>query len=466
MSRHHRRFAQDTPGISRLAKGLRAAALLVTVGIGLAGCAPATPSSAGDSGSADVVSQADIDTAMTTPTELTFWSWVPNIDQQIALFEKKYPAITVNAINAGTTSAEYTKLRSALAAGSGAPDVAQIEYPFLPTFAQTGDFLDLRPYGAEALESDFVDAAWSQVTGANGEVWAYPQDTAPVAMMYRADLFEKYGIEVPTTWDEYAAAAKTLHDAAPSTYMTSMGANEYGAFSALEQQAGAQPYVVDGDAITLDVDNSVSEKVYGYWNDLADQDLVSNDTSFTSDWFQSFNDDKYATWIAPAWGPAFLNSAAADTAGLWRIAPLPQWDAANPSSGNYGGSTSAVMADTKNPIAAAKFAEFINTDSESTKLFTTVQGYFPATKAILDDPDFINKTFDDFGGDEINKTYADISETIPPGFQYPAFYDKAQSDWIDTVGKALTDKTDLGTALGALQDRLVTFAEDQGFTVD
>src|SRR5882757_3843871 len=80
------------------------------------------------------VSQADIDKAMQTPTTLTFWTWVPDISKEIAVFEKKYPAIKINVVNAGQggsgATAEYTKLRTALKAGSGAPDLVQMEYQY------------------------------------------------------------------------------------------------------------------------------------------------------------------------------------------------------------------------------------------------------------------------------------------------------------------------------------------------
>ncbi|NUP38732.1 MAG: extracellular solute-binding protein, partial [Streptomyces sp.] len=145
--------------------------------------------------SAKPVSQADIDKAMKTPTELTFWTWVPNIAKEVALFEKKYPAVKVKIVNAGQGTPQYTKLRTALKAGSGAPDMVQIEYQAIPTFTITDSLLDLRPYGASALRSTFVDWTWGQVSGSKGEVWAIPQDTGPMGMLYRQDIFDKHGIE-------------------------------------------------------------------------------------------------------------------------------------------------------------------------------------------------------------------------------------------------------------------------------
>ena len=131
----------------------------------------------------------------TTPTTLTFWTWVPNIEKEVALFEAAYPAIDVEVVNVGQGQAHYTQLTTALQAGQGAPDVAQVEFPHIPSFTLTNSLVDLRPYGAEALKDQFVDWTWTQVSGPNGEVWAYPQDTGPMGMLYREDIFQENGID-------------------------------------------------------------------------------------------------------------------------------------------------------------------------------------------------------------------------------------------------------------------------------
>ena len=82
---------------------------------------------------------------MTTPTKLTFWTWVPDIENEVKLFEEKYPAIDVTVENVGQGLAHYQKLRSAIEAGEGAPDVAQIEYQYIPSFVLPESLLDLTP---------------------------------------------------------------------------------------------------------------------------------------------------------------------------------------------------------------------------------------------------------------------------------------------------------------------------------
>jgi multiple sugar transport system substrate-binding protein len=411
------------------------------------------------------VSQSDIDKAMRTPTTLTFWTWVPNITKEIEVFRRKYPAIKINAVNAGQGTPAYTKLRTALKAGTGAPDVAQIEFQYIPTFSITKSLVDLRPYGAEALKPKFVDWTWGQVTGANGEVWAYPQDTGPMGMLYRADIFKRYGISVPSTWDEFAAAARKLHAANPSIYMTNLAGNEAGAWHGLQWQAGAKPYSVNGTKVGLNVNDEASKKLATYWGKLDQQGLISADPDFTDNWYQGMEKGKYATWLTAVWGPVFLSQSAKSTAGKWRAVPLPQWSAGENASGNWGGSSTAVMRGTKNPIAAAKFAEFLNTDPTTTKMFNTEQSFFPATKALLSDPSFTGQQASFYGGQPVNKLFAEISKNVNTSFQWPPFLDQSSSDWNDTVGKALVDRTDLSAAAGQWQSRLVTYAKAQGFQV-
>lgn len=443
---------------------IRWLALGVAATLGLAACGGGDDNGSGQAAAS--VSQADIDKAMQTPTELTFWTWVPQIEKEVALFEKKYPAIKVKVVNAGQGEPQYTKLRTALKAGSGAPDVVQIEYQYIPTFTITDSLLDLRPYGAEALKSQFVDWTWQQVTGRDGEVWAVPQDTGPMGMLYRQDIFDKHGIAPPKTWDEFAAAARKLHAADPEVYITNLASNQNGVWMGLLWQAGARPFTSTApDQVSVNVNDETSRKLATYWSGLAKEGVISTDPDFTDQWYQALNKGKYATWLTAAWGPVFLSTSAKDTSGKWRAAPLPQWTAGDNKSGNWGGSTSAVIKTTKNPIAAAKFAEFLNTDPESTKLFATQQFLFPPTKALLSDPSFTGEKPEFYGGQTVNELFAGISDTVSTDFTWPPFLDQAVNDWDETVGKSLADKGDTAAALDQWQSRITTYAKNQGFTV-
>lgn len=411
------------------------------------------------------VSQAEIDKAMTTPTTLTFWTWVPNISQEVAVFERQYPAIKVNVVNPGQGTPLYTKLRTALDAGKGTPDLAQVEYQYLPTFAILGGFVDLRPYGAAANAGKFVDWVWRQVTGPNGEIYAYPQDTGPMGMLYREDIFAARGISVPATWDEFAAAARKLHSADPGTYLTNLSDNEVAAWHGLMWQAGSRPYTVNGTTVGLALNDAASRKVAGYWGGLVDEGVVSTDPDFTSNWYQALNTGKYATWLTAAWAPVFLAGSVKSTAGKWRAAPLPQWNAGEQVSGNWGGSTNAVIKGTQSPIAAAKFAEFLNTNPTTTAMFNTQQSLFPSLKSLLSSAAFSSLKSPFFGGQQVNQLFAQISGTVNVNWQWPPFLDQSVTDWTATLGKALAGKGDVAAATGQWQSQLAGYAKNQGFHV-
>ena len=456
-------MATSSPQFPVSRRTLLASAGAVSLSAALAACGGGK---GGGTSAAAAVSQADIDKAMSTATELTFWTWLPDIAQEVALFEQKYPAVKVKVVNAGQGGPEYTKLRTVLQAGTGAPDVAQIEFQYIPTFTITDSLLDLRPYGAAALKDKFVDWTWAQVSGANGEIFAIPQDTGPLGMLYRKDIFDQYGIQVPTTWDEFAAAARKLHAANPKVYLTNFAPSQPAAWHGLLWQAGGKPYVKSGKStIAIHVNDATSKKLAAYWGGLAKEGVVGTEPDFTDPWFAALNSGKYATWLTAAWGPVFLSGSAKSTSGKWRAAPLPQWDASTPQSGNWGGSTSAVIKSTKNAITAAVFAQFLNTDPDSTKLFATKQFLFPATKALLADPAYVGDTPAFYGGQKVNELFAGISSTVNTTFQWPPFLDRVEADFKETVGKSLTDKADAVTALDQWQTRITTFAKGQGFTV-
>ena len=108
----------------------RALAVTATAGaLILAGCADDQDEGGTDAPESDQITQEDIDAAMATETNLTFWTWVPDIQNQVDLFEAEYPAIDVEVVNVGQGAPHYQKLRTALESGTGAPDVVQNRVP-------------------------------------------------------------------------------------------------------------------------------------------------------------------------------------------------------------------------------------------------------------------------------------------------------------------------------------------------
>jgi len=113
------------------------------------------------------------------PDDLDVLELGPRHQERVALFEQKYPAIKVNVENAGQGAAQYTKLRTALDAGTGAPDVVMMGYEYTSSFLLTKSLIDLAPYGASKLKDQYVPWVWNQVSRGDA-VYGIPQDSGPM----------------------------------------------------------------------------------------------------------------------------------------------------------------------------------------------------------------------------------------------------------------------------------------------
>ncbi|GAA2017901.1 sugar ABC transporter substrate-binding protein [Pseudokineococcus marinus] len=458
--------APRTPLRSR-SRGRALAAALAGTALVLSACGGGGDGGGGDDAGSDVepVTQEQIDEAMSTPTELTFWTWLPDAQKEVDQFEAAFPEISVNLVNAGQGLDQYTKLRTAIRAGEGAPDVVQIEYQYLPSFTLNGDLLDLGPYGASELQDSYPEWVWEQITEGDA-VYGIPQDIGPMGSLYRQDLLDQAGIEAPTTWADFEEAARTMKEAVPGTYLTNMPGNDPGQFVGLLWQNGAKPFGFDGDqTVTIDLDTPEVTEVVDYWQGLIDEDLVSTDADFNDQWYQGLANGKYASWQTAAWGPVFLQGTAGNTSGLWRAAPLPAWEEGDTATGNWGGSTDAVLSSTENPIAAAQLAKWINTDPEPALTLALDQFLFVPHDVVLEDQEFLDAAPEFFGGQQVNKLYSELTTEVDTDFGWLPFMDYVYNSFNDTLGTAIDEGGDMEAGLAAWEDDITSYAEQQGFTV-
>lgn len=434
----------------------------------LAACSGGSDSGSGSApqASASQIPQSEIDQAMDTETTLTFWTWVPDIKSEVEMFMKAYPKMKVDVVNVGQGGPHYQKLRTAIQSGQGGPDVAQVEFQYIPSFTLgDGALLDLTPYAPADASSMFPEWVWAQVSANNG-FWGVPQDTGPMGLLYREDLLSDAGIEAPKTWDDFAAAAESYRSKNPKSYLVNVAPSQAGQIIGYMWQLGAQPFKFDGQqTVTVDLASDQGQQIAKYWGDLVTSGVASNDTDFTDQWYQGLSSGKYASWPTAAWGPVFLSGSAAKTSGKWRAAELPQWQAGESVSANWGGSTDAVLKSSKNPIAAAQLALWINTNKDSAMRFATEQFLFPATNQILEDSSFTSQESKFYGGQKVNELFAQIAKTVSTDFGWLPFMDYVYSQFNETLGKAFADKSDPVAGLQKWQDNCAKYAKDQGFTV-
>ncbi|GEL98354.1 sugar ABC transporter substrate-binding protein [Cellulomonas terrae] len=398
---------------------------------------------------------------------VTVWAWYPAMEQAVDLFNENNDDVQVCWTNAGQGGDAYQAFSTALEAGSGAPDVMMIEAEFLGQYTIRDALVDLAPLGAADLADEYTEGAWSDVTEGDA-VYAIPVDGGPMGFLVRQDIFDEYGVAVPTTWEQFAAAAEQLKTAGYDGYIANFPPNWWAFFQAMAAQRGWAPFEYDSGSTEIGIDMATPEavEVLSFWEDLVDRDLLATDEAFTADYNASLVDGTYASYVAAAWGPGYLAGLSdADADAVWRAVPLPQWEGQEPRQVNIGGSTFAVSEQADNPELAARVAMEIFGTEEAWQIGIEQAALFPLWRPVLESDDFANLEYPFFGGQQINKDVFLESAAGYEGFTTPPFLTYVYDQGTEQLTALVEGSTDAAGAMEAMQQSVTSYAESQGFTV-
>lgn len=434
-------------------KALVGGVAVSSLALALSACGGSTTPSTGTDGGGDDQ----------TPVEITVWAWEPTLTDVVAAFETANPNITVNLENVGGAADTYTKLDNAIAAGSGAPDVAQVEYYAIGQYAIPGQLTDLTEFGADSLADSFTTGTWNAVTQANsGKIYGLPVDSGPMALFYNKAVFDEAGVtEPPATWEEFHEAAKKIHDLGPDYYITTDN-GDAGFATSMMWQAGGHPFTVASNNVTIDLGDEGVTTFAEFWQSMIDEGLINTTTSgWSDDWFKGLGDGTIASLMTGAWMPANLIGSAPDASGDFRVAAMPVPEAGTTANAENGGSSLAILSSSEKKDAAYKFLEFNSAgDGVAIRL---AGGNFPSTTADLADPDFLGYTDEYFGGQEYNAVLAQAAADVLPGWSYLPYQVYANSIFGDKVSGAYTGDGTLAQAYQNWQTDLISYGQQNGF---
>lgn len=292
---------------------------------------------------------------------LTYWAWLKDLQKVADVWNATHPDVQVEAVwIPGGNSGGYQKLYSALAAGGG-PDIAQVELRSVPEFMLVNGLIDLRRYGADEFADRYDPTLWSQVSFVDG-VYAIPQDSGPMALYHRPDLFERVGATAPATWDEWATVGAELKKT--GVYIDAFNFADPSWFAAISGQAGASWLRVDGDRWVIDMTDEATLNTARFFDRAIDSGILQTGYGmFSSGWFAAAARDTIASCASASWGDALLQGVSGGE-GKWRVAPLPRWGSGGYGSSALGGSTAAVLANSRHPREALEFAVWMTTSPE------------------------------------------------------------------------------------------------------
>lgn len=438
-------------------KHARVAAIVALSIVALAGCSATGSTTSGDGTSA----------ASCTPSKgdvtLNFTTWVPGMDKVVALWNAKNPTIqvkvqTVPNGNSGT----YQNFFNELKAGN-APDIGQVEYDTLPAFRVQDGLADISACaGVSDAKADFSSGLWNQVTfGEKTAVYALPQDSGPMQMFYRKDLFDKAGLKAPTTWEEYAEDAVKIK--ALGGNITNFPKGDVNWFAGLVAQAGGQWFTNTGDKWDVNLTSAESTKVASYWQDLITKKLVTTIPGFTDQWNNAYNTGEDWTWVSAVWGANTIISGAPKTSGDWAVAPMPQWESGANVSAAWGGSSSVVFKGGKHPAEASKFLLWLNTSDEALNALIAGANLYPASTAGTQLPALTGPVAF-YGNQTIYKDFSAAGEVVSP-FTWGPTMTQTYNDVADGFGAAISGTGTLQDALTAGQTKTIAALKAQSIPV-
>lgn len=125
-------------------------------------------------------------------------------------FMKQNPDITID-FQGSDHDDHISKLKMATQSDS-LPDVFWIEPSMLPEFAENGYIYDLTEESkARGITEKFQDGMLD-VNMVDGKLYGFPSEVMMPCYYYNKEIFEKYNLEVPRTWEEFIEVCKVLSD--------------------------------------------------------------------------------------------------------------------------------------------------------------------------------------------------------------------------------------------------------------
>jgi multiple sugar transport system substrate-binding protein len=353
------------------------------------------------------------------PVTLPFWGWANGQDAVVKAFNASHTDVKLKYTKVTDQLTMQKQLTNAVKAGN-APCLVQNTAEYVTSWVSQGALADITRYVGGSKDK-FNAGSWAsaQVQGKN---YGVPTSSSPNFTIYRTDVFAKYGIRPPATWDDFIAAGKVLKK--HGIKITNFAGEDPSTLEVLAMQAGAHWYAIDGNSWKVDFQDAGTLKAAKVIQEIVDNDLDSK-LSF-ADYAavqRNYDDGGTATRQISTWQMAGMVQNFTKSFGDWGLSPWPTFAgeaAKTPAGTNLTGGVTLVTKQCEHVEEAAEAALWMSTDPGPVKTMaspTTGNGVFPA---LADSRPYVAGSISD---KLLGKNYGPAQKVVTDSL------DKVTTDW-------------------------------------
>lgn len=357
------------------------------------------------------------------PQEIVIWTFVQThadyFEWVTSEYEKEHPEVTFTIEVMENVALQDRMIVVNSSGGEESPDLVDIEQNAFSRY-MTEETMMFQPLN-ELMERDGIldkiVEARLQLYSWNDNYYGLEHALCPVTMAYRQDLFEEYGIEVPTTWEEYKSAAAAF--AEHGIYMggvRDMSIEMPNELRCLLIASGEDYIGADGEVNISDAFKAVTED----YRDLQNDGMFYTYETDEEMWAM-MAEDKIATYFAADWAAGWLRDNVPEQSGKWRMAAYPKYTEDSSAVGVSGGTGLCMCkysdVDQETLWDFMKFA-MVNKDN-CVKRYQMVSLYPPVYEAMEE----CNTPIEYYGDQNLGELWQSLSEEIPA---------QRQADWKTT----------------------------------
>lgn len=293
------------------------------------------------------------------------------ISESVAAFEEAHDGVTV-ALQFVPWDAAHDQFVTAIGGGQ-VPDVAEMGNTWTPEFAEMGGLAAIEG----EIDGDYIDAIVDSGF-VDGEAYGYPWYAGARALIYRADVFEDLGLEVPSNWEELLEVGEVI-EAETDIDPINVAGNYVHMLAPMVWHAGGQLAVEDNGEWTAAVDSPEGRAAFETYAELFERGWSPQGaiTWSSVDVREAFANEDAAMMIGGGWDLAAAISNNPELEDKVGTAILPAGPGGNQDA-FAGGSHFVQFAESENLDLGREFIDFMLQEEQVTT-FADAVGFLPGT---------------------------------------------------------------------------------------